>query len=182
LEDFPPRVNPSNCCHDENRDQPHPQSRPRSSRTLRFFLLSNDAGLDRMLLNNDPARRMIGITRRSWDDTHPFRRNYRYRRDELIPSPGQRDDVAVVSGFLCQCAAQGRYALGQTVFIHKSVGPDILEQFVPAQNPSRVLDQVQEHVESPAVECDNLIAAPQGARQSIDLEAVPESEYPFCFH
>ena len=69
----------------------------------------------------------------------------------------------------------------EAVLVHEGVWPDILQQFIVRQNPSGILDQIQEYIEGPAVERENVAFSPQNASQGIDLK-LAELKYLLRFH
>ncbi len=168
-------------CYGDNCDQSHRSPTPGSGQGQLLFFLRNDAGPDRLLLNQHARRAMAVDGRTLSNHSHTRWSNDLHVRNKLIPPARQGDDVVVVPRLLLQRSAQCGDALRQAVLVHVGVRPDIPEQFVASKHPSRVLDEVEKHIEGPAIERDNLFFAPQGARQGINSK-LSELVYPFGFH
>jgi hypothetical protein len=60
--------------------------------------------------------------------------------------------------------------LRQTVLVYKRFRPDIIEQFFAGDQISRVLDQIDEHIERVGVDRDDRLAPPQTAGADVQLE------------
>ena len=68
-------------------------------------------------------------------------------RDEAVPAARDGDDVAMFSGADAKRLAQCRSGLGQIVFFDHPACPYGGKQFVFADRPVTVLDQVHQHVQ-----------------------------------
>jgi hypothetical protein len=96
--------------------------------------------------------------------------------NKLIAAAGERRNVAVLSGALIESFSQHRDALGEIVFIDESVRPDIFKQFILADDPSGVLDEVEQHVKRATLQDHGAVIAPQRAFQGVNPE-LTELEY-----
>ena len=59
---------------------------------------------------------------------------------ELVPAAGKYHNEGPFAGSLIERPVQHRDALGKAVFIHKTIRPDLLEQFDLAENPTGILN------------------------------------------
>ena len=180
---FSPYVDPGqrDCGDQEKCDPLRQQPTPVGRQTQHFFfltsLLGNDCGFDRVLLKNEPGGGTGRVGYHSGDGGGTFRRDRRHRRNKLISPPGQGDDVAIVSRLFIERSPEHGDTLRQAVLVHKSIVPDILDEFVAGESPSLVLHHIKEHIKRAKVERDDLRLPAQGARQSVHPE-LPELIYP----
>jgi hypothetical protein len=99
-----------------------------------------------------------------------------YRDNELIATAGQGRNVAVFSGALIESFSQDRDALGEIVFVYEGIWPHVLQQFILGDDPSGILDEVEQHVKCATLQGHGGVITPQRPFEWINPE-LAELEY-----